>query len=299
MKRFLSAVCICFMLMFSALMVSAQEISDEDCTADGIKDYIESLNSDFQDDNNFTDTSALNAAADLNEQIDELVTTCASLDTSADEGEEEVERDGRTPETAFALGESGPAMEEQGSLVVNRFVRGATSSNARFLSYQRPDTNKEWLIVWVSFTCEQSLCDNIENHAFFLVGSESVVYGNLVYARGGNFEDQLVGQTLEGGTVSGWLWFQVSETDSNLVLVENSEDPTHFSLYTFSTEGERVRVSSQSSVNIRSCGGTECAAIDTALNGEELILLEDLGAWLRIRTLEGTEGFISSSLVVR
>ncbi len=59
----------------------------------------------------------------------------------------------------------------------------------------------------------------------------------------------------------------------------------------------RVRVVSQGSVNLRSCAGTDCAAVDRAANGDELIVIEDLGSWLHIQTLNGTDAYISAALV--
>ncbi len=249
---------------------------------------------------------ALDSAESLDEIqtiIDNLNTTLAECEASDDEAdtvvsdEDEVERDGETRETALLMGEPGLIVDGQGSLVIERFVRGADYRHARHLSYRRPDTGKEWLIVWATFTCEVSLCDPIDDQAFFLVGDNSVVYGNLVLANGGQFDDQLVGQTLEGGSVSGWLWFQVEQDDSNFYLLNDSEDSSIFSLSSFAPGTQVVRVTSTSLVNLRSCANTTCEVVGQASPNEELLVISEEGDWYKVKLSGGEEAFIFSGLV--
>ena len=153
----------------------------------------------------------------------------------------------------------------------------------------------------MTVTCQQSSCDAVDKRPFAVTGDDSVVYGNLVLVNGGYFDDQLKGQALQGGKLTGWLWFQVTKTDKNLYLVDLTEGaPRFFSLFKTSSNGTKVRVVSNGTVNIRSCAGTNCSAIGRATNGDELIVLEDLGQWFHVRTIDGSvEGYISASVVQR
>jgi hypothetical protein len=211
----------------------------------------------------------------------------------------ETERDGKTRETAFLLGQSGSILDGQGAFVIERVIRGATYRDARALNYQRPDSGKEFLLVWATFTCEQRLCDGIQDSPFFLTGDEAVVYGNLVLVRGGEFPDQLAGQTMQGGSVSGWLWFQVSQTDTGLALMDNGYSPHFFSLSAFPPGAELLTVIAGGNVNLRVCPSTDCDIVGRAASGDQLLLLDEADDWFHIRAEDGTEGYIFSNLVRR
>lgn len=277
-----------------AAPILARPLTQDGCTLpDTFDGQVDALRTAVTD----GDRESVAATVDtLKAQLDALTRACATL-APTEATEAVAANDGLSLGTAFALGESGPVMEGQGALTINRFVRGATSANARFLSYRRPDSGAEWLIVNATFTCTQSVCDSPEKQAFILVGDAKQLYSNLVYVNGGNFEDQLKGQTLEGGSVTGWLWFQVLKTDSNLVMAENSDSPHFFALYKVAESGASVVVSASGTINLRSCPGTDCAVIGRAAQGDRLVLIEDDGAWLHVRTLDGTEGYVLTTLV--
>ena len=239
--------------------------------------------------------SAWEAAADLFAEIEialgERVESAATV--------QEVERDGLSRETAFLLGEPGSILDGEGTFVIERVVRGATYRDARALNYQRADSGKEFLLVWGTFTCQQRLCGSIQNSPFFLVGDEQVVYGNLVYVRGGEFPDQLAGQPMQGGSVSGWLWFQVSQSDTNLFLIDNGDSPRFFSLSAFPPGAEFVTVIAGGNVNLRGCASTDCNVVGQAASGQQLMILDVVGDWFHIRASDGTEGYVFGNLVRR
>jgi hypothetical protein len=208
------------------------------------------------------------------------------------------QRDGKSRKTAWLLGETGTILDGKGTLVIERVIRGATYRDASVLNWQQPDTGKEYLLLWVTFTCQQDMCDPIDKEGFFVVGDEAVVYGNLVYARGGYFDDQLQGQALNGGSVSGWLWFQVSKTDTGLVLLDNGDSARFFSLSAFPPGAEFVVVTGNN-VNLRSCGSTDCNIVGQVTNGQQLMILGEESGWFHIRAENGMEGYIFGELVKR
>ena len=142
------------------------------------------------------------------------------------------------------------------------------------------------------------MCDPIDEEGFFVLGDEAVVYGNLVYARGGFFDDQLQGQALKGGIVSGWLWFQVSKTDTGLVLLDNGSSTRYFSLSAFPSDAEFVTVT-RNNVNLRACGSTDCSIVGQVTNGQQLMILGEESGWFHVRAENGMEGYIFGELVKR
>ena len=50
-------------------------------------------------------------------------------------------------------------------------------------------------------------------------------------------------------------------------------------------------------VNIRSCGSTDCGIIATANRGDELTVLDDSGDWYEIRLNDGSTAFVAHFLV--
>ncbi len=301
MKRtlFLFLIAICFSPTVPALGQANGACASVDLLA-----RLDSLNATYQQSRSTvdkTDTQAiLKLASDLEANLQTLISGCQHASIATEEATAaatEQAHDGLTRATAFALGETGPTMDGKGTLVINRFVRGATSANASFLRNQRPGTGQEWLIVNVTFTCKQSLCDRLQDQTFYLVGDQKLLYSHLHYTDGGLFTDQLSGSALLDGKLTGWLWFRVPTTETNLVLGDDSAVPHFFSLTRVSTNGEKVTVAAPGIVNIRSCAGTQCAVIGRASNGDQLILVEDLGEWLHIRGLDGSDGYISATLV--
>ncbi len=59
-----------------------------------------------------------------------------------------------------------------------------------------------------------------------------------------------------------------------------------------------VRVNA-STLNVRAAASASADVVSHARRGEKLALLEDSGAWLRVRLVDGTEGWVSSQHVVR
>jgi uncharacterized protein YgiM (DUF1202 family) len=59
-----------------------------------------------------------------------------------------------------------------------------------------------------------------------------------------------------------------------------------------------VRVNA-ATLNVRAAASASADVVSHARRGEKLALLEDGGAWLRVRLADGTEGWVSSQHVVR
>jgi hypothetical protein len=155
------------------------------------------------------------------------------------------------------------------------------------------------MLVWATFTCDQSFCNEISKSPFFIYGSEKVFYGNKTLQSGSFFDQQLHGQPFDGGSVSGWLLFEISTTDSNLILVDDDgtgATTTYFALTAFPPDAELLTVTGNS-VNLRSCAGTDCDIVGTANAGDQLMNLGAEGDWFHIRAEDGTEGYIFGQFV--
>jgi hypothetical protein len=297
MKRVSLLVLLIGLLALSVTAVSAQVSTPDDCEPEDINAQAAAIIEAYLDAQaDATDReSALQLIAGLRSELLSLVQRCSGIE-ALDTVTDPAERDGRTRATAVLIGEPALVLEGAGTLVIEEYIRPASGTDAEILSGQTPEIGSEFLLVLATFTCQQAQCDPIEDTAFFLIGDEAEVYVNQTLTTGELFPDQLAGAPAQGEAVTGWIIFPVLVSDDNLTLVVG-EDVTGFLALSEPEILATAIVTATSSVNLRECGGTQCAIVGAAVSGDQLTVLSQDGEWYQVRTADGLEAYIFGNLV--